>query len=497
MAHRIQLWIVMLLALALYCYGNTFPLGLHFDESKKVRFILTHEQDFKHPIFLLQLGRFVNLFLRLVDDQAVAIAARYSVAVVSVLIVPGIYKVARFSLGHRASLLTALMVGTCPTIVVHSHYFKEDMLFTVTAIWSLYFFIRFLQSPSTITAIWFGSLVGLAFASHYKSLLLLIVFAPFLLNSNRYYLGPVERHAEKDDSIFLGTIWRLTFFAGVIATLVFAVINWPIFVHPNDFYQGSNYELQHAVKGHGIPIYALPNWFTYHLRHNILSGMSTPLTMMSLLGFFSAIGSWRRIGLSVKVVVLTTVVFYFVPEISPTKPPPDDGRYVIPAVVTLGFFAGWLTEECWKTGSGLIRFLTVIATLGVLSYSIYDTSNLVIHLNQDTRSKARKWIDNNLQSDETVAWQPLAAPWHVGPMKGIDMVELQRGNFDYVVVSSFHYDRYLNAATRLGQSAAIYEQAKSFQELFQRPFVEIQPAYRSFAFSNPTIRIVKFSRGSE
>ena len=498
MPRRIQLLIVMLLSLALYCFGNTFPLGLHFDESKKVRFILSYEQDFRHPILLLELARFANLFFRYTDEQAVAIVARFSVAFISALIVPGIYKLARYSLRHPASLLTALMVGTCPTIAVHSHYIKEDMLLTVAVIWSMYFFTYFLHSPSVKTAIWFGSAVGLAFSSHYKSLLLLVVFAPFLLYANRYQLGAEDPKAEREDgSISNRILWRLVCLAGLIASVVFSLVNWPIFIRPSEFLRGSNYELQHAVNGHGILIHAFPQWFTYHLRHNIFSGMTIPLTIVSLLGFVMATHRWRRLGLSEQVMIVATMVFYFVPEISPTKPPPDDGRYIIPAVVTLGFFAGWLVEMCWNTRFVFVRSLTVIAVTGVLSFSLYDTGNLVYNLNRDTREKARVWIEDNLKPGETVTWKPLSAPWHIGPMKGIDLLELQEGRFDFVVVSSFHYDRYLNAAASSGQLETVYAQTKAFQELFQKPFVEIRPVYRSFAFSNPTIRIVDLRRGAE
>ena len=37
---------------------------------------------------------------------------------------------------------------------------------------------------------------------------------------------------------------------------------------------------------------------------------------------------------------------------------------------------------------------------------------------------------------------------------------------------------------------AVYERHEKYEELFAYPTVEIKPAYHSFAFSNPTIRIV-------
>lgn len=52
------------------------------------------------------------------------------------------------------------------------------------------------------------------------------------------------------------------------------------------------------------------------------------------------------------------------------------------------------------------------------------------------------------------------------------------------VASSFHYDRYQLGTKLQNQRDAGYE------FLFRYPYAEIRPDYKSFAFSNPVLRIV-------
>ncbi len=53
----------------LFIANNDFPLYFHADELKKLNFVLSGEQDFKHPVLLLQLARLANLLFREVDYQ--------------------------------------------------------------------------------------------------------------------------------------------------------------------------------------------------------------------------------------------------------------------------------------------------------------------------------------------------------------------------------------------------------------------------------------------
>ncbi|MCA9017026.1 MAG: hypothetical protein KDA77_16970, partial [Planctomycetaceae bacterium] len=68
--------------------------------------------------------------------------------------------------------------------------------------------------------------------------------------------------------------------------------------------------------------------------------------------------------------------------------------------------------------------------------------------------------------------------------------EIRNQGYDFVVASDFRYERYYRGAQTAGQDEYIYQRHQQYEEWFKFPFVEITPAYRSFAFSNPTVRII-------
>ncbi len=75
----------------------------------------------------------------------------------------------------------------------------------------------------------------------------------------------------------------------------------------------------------------------------------------------------------------------------------------------------------------------------------------------------------------------------VGALETEDFTRL---GVDYVLASSFMYDRFSVGSRLPDQDAALYRAQAGYDALFAHPFAEIAPAWRSMAFSNPTIRIV-------
>jgi len=59
----------ILLTIALNFWNNDFAFGLHPDEKKKVRFVQTGNQDFHHPILMIQAGRIVNHVVKTGNKQ--------------------------------------------------------------------------------------------------------------------------------------------------------------------------------------------------------------------------------------------------------------------------------------------------------------------------------------------------------------------------------------------------------------------------------------------
>jgi hypothetical protein len=72
----------------------------------------------------------------------------------------------------------------------------------------------------------------------------------------------------------------------------------------------------------------------------------------------------------------------------------------------------------------------------------------------------------------------------------IDLESARQRGIAFLVASSFQYERFLYGGTLANQDPGIYRLSCAYQKLFNYPYVEFTPAYRSFAFSNPTIRVI-------
>jgi len=73
---------LLFLSAGLNLYNNTFPLGYHYDEPKKVRFVKSGDQDFHHPLLMLQIVRIANRVLGYRDDHKIVVLGRSTMALV-------------------------------------------------------------------------------------------------------------------------------------------------------------------------------------------------------------------------------------------------------------------------------------------------------------------------------------------------------------------------------------------------------------------------------
>jgi hypothetical protein len=83
-----------------------------------------------------------------------------------------------------------------------------------------------------------------------------------------------------------------------------------------------------------------------------------------------------------------------------------------------------------------------------------------------------------------------------GCLADYNLQKLRSFKVKYLVASSFLYERYEYGAQLSDQKQKVYRRHNAYKELFLHPYIEIKPVYKSFAFSNPTIRIIDISENS-
>jgi hypothetical protein len=461
-------------SLALGLWNNDFPLGYHPDEVKKVGFIATGTQDFHLPILLLQLTRAANALARLDGGQEIVELGRAVSAVAGACIVVLSFLLARLILSPLGSLLVAALTAVSPILAVHAHYLKEDMVFTACALAALLAVVRFAARPVMTSAVVLGISLGFAIAAKYTGLMLALVVL----------LAPLVRRPTSLQRFLL-----LVLAAVACAAATFCLVNAPLFSQLDVFRGGLAHEAAHAAGGHEkIPI---PGWrcaFAFHLLYSILPGMSWPVAALGLAGVGLTAACWRESAWQQRLMIVYFVVLYLAVELSPLKPWPDFMRYAIPVVPVLCVLG---VAALWRVGGIRAgrRWWLVSALAGfALAVSARDSLLLVHHLTRDTRELAVAEVQRIGLPTVPESFTPL--PNRVRSLTSLDVERERARGTALLVANSFMYERYFAAIKHSEPNRSVRRRVNRYEQLFRYPYVEIHPRYKSFAFSNPTIRII-------
>jgi hypothetical protein len=323
--------------------------------------------------------------------------------------------------------------------------------------------------------VYLGIASGLALSSQYKGILLfiLILVSPF----------------------FAGETDRRSFFAKipivlVTAVLVFFAVNYPIFINPENFMEGLSYETGHVLQGHTARISPLSHYFSFHLVHSIAPGIRWPFTVLGIMGFVLLLIKWKYIGTLEKLFAAYFLLFYFFHEVVPLKPFPGFPRYMIPIIPAMFFFTGFLLRTLIsKFKTTVMGTVTVIALSLLIIFSSYDSFLLDYHLKRDTRAKAAALIKKSGGKaifERHATDEKYDATW----LAKIDLEKAKKKEVKFLVASSFNYGRFYLDEKKEGQSPFFYGLRRKYDHLFSLPFKEIKPVHRTYAYSNPVIRII-------
>lgn len=479
-SHYWALLLILLLSAFLNTHNINFPVFYHADEFKKVQFVLSGQQDFHHPILMLQTARLINQAFGLTDPNKLIILCRIVSASSGVLLVMVTYFLSRQGLGKTFALLAAFALAVSPIFVIHAHYFKEDLIFTACSFLSLLFFLKFLRDRTLSATLLWSLTTGLAVSAQYKGVFLILLYFGF-----PGVLPEIDRR-------WVYKNFRLGL---AIMILVFLLVNYPLFFNTDIFFSGLTDEIGHAVGGHTLNVTAFHHWFGFHLVNSLIPGLSLAVTLLALGGLAISARRWKEAPTVDKLLLVYTMVFYFVHEISPMKTFPDYMRYMIPIVPAMVYFACKAIEQISnriredRTMKWLAPGLPWVLTGVILLIPGYATWMLDSNLTQDTRLKAQEWV----ASTKEKVWferYTLGGDYSKILITQVDIAEARKSGVAYLVASSFNYERFFIGAGMSGQDPKVYETHKKYEQLFSYPYTEIKPAYKTFAFSNPVLRII-------
>ncbi len=486
------LFLLLILSFLMNSYNNHFPLGFHADEPKKISFLLENTQDFMHPILMLQLTRIVNLVFHFKTPESLIILGRSISAIFGTLTVFLIYHIAKKAFKQESyALITAFVCAVSPILVIHAHYYKEGIYFTAFALFFIYQLFNFKEKKSFLNALLLSIVLGLAFSAEYIGILLVLLLpvVPLLdseSNTIPYYLKSVG--------------------ISCFALAIFALVNYPLLTHYGSFENGLKFELLHAKRGHDIIIYPWSHYFCFHLLHSIIPGITISLTLLGCFGLILTIINWKTQIFVVKLLCLYVLVNYLIFESSPLKPYPDFMRYMLSLSPVFILFTVLVFKETHQylsikySNNEIVGKLATILFL-ILSCGIpfYKTLQLDYYLPKDTRVETTEWFNNTsdkIAVSGTVFYTFVNNKTKTMPLmfsfNDLNTIKKAKENhIHYLIFSSFFYQRYLDTLNEPDKTSQNYILGNWYQFIFKHyAYIEIKPKYESFAFSNPTIRIV-------
>jgi hypothetical protein len=142
-----------------------------------------------------------------------------------------------------------------------------------------------------------------------------------------------------------------------------------------------------------------------------------------------------------------------------------------------------------------LQWIAAFAVVALLVPPALRSGRLVEGLRHDTRVQSDRWLEEHAQKP-IVELYASGRPYDIVSLATLDLEAARRAGTTHVAASSFLYDRFARGSRLAGQKDYVYTTHEKYQELFSYPYVEFRPETPTFAFSNPTIRVVDIRRGA-
>jgi len=381
--------------------------------------------------------------------------------------------------GERIGPATAMLVAVNALHVRLAQYIVVDIPLVFFALFSLLFLLDVQERGRTGDYLKAGLAIGLAAATKYTAALLV---APLIFAA----LSTVE--IRKDVKTLLT---RISLSLGA-AGLTFFLVNPFILFDFGAFFSDFSYERIHMETGHfgqtsgtaSILFYAVEIW-----KSTGIIGLAAVVALMQTIGERDA----RRGILFIWIIAYLVVV-------STWQMRAD--RYLLPVVavillmgVTAIFDMASRLKAPWKIG------MTVIAgMLYLLPQSFALDAHYAGVSAPDTRSQARVWFQEqippgSLVAVETYTIQPGVLNGYLDIRLYTDVVDPQRwscfydlgwyANFDYILISSFVYQRYLDRADEFPVQIQFYRNLEESWKVAKRFDAEEKSGPTIVAYQNP------------
>jgi hypothetical protein len=424
------------------------------------------------------------------DPSFFYLLGRLTVALLGALTVPALYWLGRMAYNRRIGLLAATFLTVSFIHLRESHFAVSDVPATLGVVLALALAVRVLNRPGLARCLVAGLAVGLAASTKYTAGLALVS------SGLAYMLANPARRLHLAPGPALGGLAATA--VGFLAGTPYAVLDREMLL---DDLQALVRDGSQGYKG--LILDPDGGWLFY--LKTLDWGLGPGLFALALLGLAYALYRHRREDLVLA--AFPVVLYLFI-----GRQLMFFGRFILPAVPVLLLLAARLLVEAtdrvpWPDRQR--RLLLVTLTAIVLAQPAFSSLRFDVLLTRtDTRTLARDWIVANLLPGVRIAAEPYgpqlwSSPFEItysdtGGLSDHDktLADYRDDGYDYLVVSSFIYDRVLRSPEKQQARRDFYASLDAQADLVRefKPYAGNPPPFLFDHVYGPATALMQFDR---
>ena len=472
--------------------GFGLPHIYHPDEYQKYLAVVRMDsygdlnpRYFLHPSILLYCTYGMNSIVQAFSswpswDASLIFAGRVVSCIAGSASILLIYYIGSRLLDRTAGLIAAAFLAVFPLHVTCSRYVKEDALLTFFVLCAVALVVKSLHSKQHRWVLFAGICCGFAASVKYSGLISFFVLwgYPWLVS---------KRFTPDWIALRWTIVATLLLPLGFLIGTPYSVLDYPKFL--KDFVS----ERDHMIEGHSSAVTAASQFWLFHFRQSLMTGIGLPALALACLGFGMVLKQFRIVGLYIIALIL---LFYLPAEYVRAKPAPQPERYVLPTLP----FIGLLLAFCWYRFQEQRRWRVLLAIALTVAWLVpgLRSAQLASEVANDTRDRMAAWIAEHIPADKSILvdWRQYGPQYENPPLEieylhptqiilRIHPEALANSGHDYLLLSSLHYSRYFT------QPNIVPAFREAIRKIFRNyPVIHREESvYGQYGFHNPDLTL--------
>jgi hypothetical protein len=300
--------------------------------------------------------------------------------------------------GFRSSLVAGALQAAAPLATIHSRFATVDATATLLVTLALLAAVRLMRVGTMRLAIGAGALAGLAGATRYNAVLVLLaaLSAALQVRGSDESTGAWPARLRLTGGVLAGCI------IGFLMGCPGAVLNW------SKFSTDLMFEAQKSAQGMGLLFEQTGNGWVYHWIVSLRFALGWPLLFLATAGGLAAL---KRRTPADLVLLAFAVPYYGMMGAAQVR----FTRYMLPLIPVLAAWVAalgsdpsrWMRRRTVRTLGG------VLCAAGFLGEMVLSLAFSIGMIGSDARDAARTYLERSLRPGGTVAFA--TTPWYWSP----------------------------------------------------------------------------------